>query len=159
MISMTLSLFSCSKSTKDPLFYKENAFSARVLVAGEKLNFEAIFNISRKDNFFSAELVSPDSLAGLMFVQSGDDMKISLGDKEFLSDSSHILRSLNIGKIADMLAPTGTIRSIKSTGGLTAVSVGEVTVYIDPASSLPVKIESNCGLSVTVKEFRYSNVK
>lgn len=153
---VSISLFSCSGSLKDPLFYKERAFSARVSVASARLNFDAIFHISVKDNSFTAELISPKSLDGLTIVQSGDEMKISLGEKEFLSDRSVILRDLSIGKIAYMLAPVGTVRSIKSVGGLTAVSVENVTVYIDPKSSMPVKAEDNNGLSVTVSEFWFS---
>ena len=157
ILCISIFSFSCSSSIKDPLLYKEKAFSARVAVAGGSLNFEAVFNISRAENFFSAELVAPESLKGLTLIQSGNNMKILLEDKEFLSDSSELLRSLDIGKIAEMLAPEGIIRSIKSVGGLTAVSVGDVTVYIDPNSSFPVKAESNEGLSVKVLDLWISS--
>ena len=147
-------LFSCSKSIKDPLFYKEKAFFARVKASGLGGDFEAIFFVSEDKSSFSAELTSPQSLSGIVLSQEGSEMSISLGEKKFLEGESEILRGLKIGKIAEMLAPGGKVTAIKSEGGLTAVTAGDVKVYIDPKTSLPVAAESE-GIVITVLDFWY----
>ena len=138
------------------LKYKDSPFVAEVSVSGGRIDFEAVFSISAPDGAgerdFSAEFLSPESLKGLVVSQSGGEAKITLGGKEFLSAESEILRLLELGRIAEMLAPDGAVRSIKSEGGLTAVAVGDITVYIDPASSLPVKITDKAsGIVIFIK--------
>ncbi len=154
-----LFFFSCSPKRQDVLKYKSSPFTAEVSVSGGRIDFDAVFSVSALDGTgkrdFSAEFLSPESLKGLTLVQSGGEMKILLCGKEFLSEKNEILRLLDVGKIAEMLAPDGPIRSIKSEGGLTAVSIGSITVYIDPASSLPVKIsDKESGLCVLVKDIK-----
>lgn len=141
------------------LKYKSSPFTAEVSVSGGRIDFDAVFSLSAPDGAgkrdFSAEFLSPESLKGLTLVQSGGEMKILLCGKEFLSAETEILRLLDVGKIADMLAPDGSIRSIKSEGGLTAVAVGGITVYIDPVSSLPTKItDKESGLCVLIKQIK-----
>ena len=146
----------CSRGRSDLLKYKDVPFTSTVSVSGGRIDFEAIFSISAPDGVgernFSAEFLAPESLKGLVVSQVGGEAKIALGDKEFLSAESEILRLLDIGKIAQMLAPDGAVRSIKSEGGLTAVTVGAITLYIDPVSAFPVRITDRAsGIIVFIK--------
>lgn len=157
------SLISCARPTKDPLSYKKNEFSTKVSVKGAGIDFDAVFHIFPSGSF-SAELISPESLAGLTLRRDENGFKIYLGDKEFLSSDSDLLSELSIGRISGMLAPSEPVRSISSVEGkecgmpgfeaLTAVSAGNTVIYIDPSSSLPVKSEcASSGISVTVLDF------
>lgn len=156
---LATSLVSCSPKCQDVLKYKNTPFIAEVCSSGGRIAFEAIFSISAPygggERDFSVEFLSPESLKGLTVNQSGSEAKILLHGKEFLSAESELLRLLDIGKVAKMLAPDGAVRSIKSEGGLTAVRVEKITVYIDKESSLPVKmIDGESGLTVLVKNIK-----
>ena len=160
-IIISFSLFSCQPRRSDALRYKSTSFTAEVSVRGGRIDFEAVFSVSAPDGVgerdFSVEFSSPESLKGMTVIQSGSNAKILLHGKEFLSAESELLRLLEIGKIAKMIAPDGSVRSIKSEDGLTAVYVGDVTVYIDSESSLPVKIvDKASGISVSVKSINKS---
>ena len=147
---------SCVSTRKDPLEYRLLPFAAEVSFHGRDNEFDAVFtfstNADRQDRSFSVRFLSPESLAGLQVSYGSDGMKIFLGNTEYLSLQSSFLTKLRLYSAAEMLSPTAPIRSILSIRGaecglpsftsLTAVTAGDNVIYIDPESSLPVKIDN-----------------
>ena len=152
---------SCSYTKKDPLEYRSRGFRATVSVELESFSFDAVFHISPPDSeggvSFKVDFISPNSLSGLSVVQSRDNFKILLDGKEYISENSTVFSELDIGRAVTALSPTEPVRSIKSNGEHTIVSVGDYTIYIDPDTSLPIKsVNESLGLTVTVHELVFN---
>jgi hypothetical protein len=145
---------SCVPTSSDPLEYRIFPFTAEVSVYYVENEFDAVFFFSPpsegQSRDFSVRFISPKSLEGLNLSRSGDELKILLENTEYIALPSRVFSNLRINSVADMLSPTASIRSILSIRGaecglpaftsLTAVTAGDTVIYIDPESSLPVKI-------------------
>ena len=147
---------SCVHTSKDPLEYRTFPFTAEVSMCYYGSSFDAVFSFFAPYNNgirdFSVRFVSPESLTGLSVSSLGKELRILLGDTEYITLPADTLSGLRLRYAADMLSPTAPIRSILSIRGaecglpeltsLTAVTVGDTVIYIDPGTSLPVKIDN-----------------
>ena len=156
LLTAMISAVSCVRTSKDPLEYKTFPFTAEVSVCYRGGSFDAVFSFfaprNNEDRDFSVRFISPESLAGLSVSRLGKDLKILLKDTEYITLPANTVSGLRLMAVADMLSPSAPIRSILSIRGaecglpeltsLTAVTVGDAVIYIDPESSLPVKIDN-----------------
>ena len=145
---------SCTSASSDPLEYRLFPFTAEVSVNYSEISFDAVFSFSaineNAERDFSIQINSSKNTNHLKISKEGEDIKILLGDTEYITLPYSFFEGLRLNSAADMLIPDTPIRSISSITGaecdlpqfesLTAVTTGDTIVYIAPESSLPVKI-------------------
>ena len=156
LLFVTVCGISCLPKSKDPLEYRLFPFTAQVSAYYPEGNFDAVFSLpistDTADRDFHVRFISPESLVGINVSKCGEDLKIFLEDTEYIGLPSSAFSRLRLISFAEMLSPSGPIKSIISVRGaecglpsfasLTAVTVGDNVIYIDPESELPVQIHN-----------------
>lgn len=154
---------SCASGGSDPLAYRSRPFSALVTVKAANAEFSANYSFSATEadgaRQLSIELLSPESLRGLVLSSEDGKLQIFFEGAPLASvPASELVLPMLVARMLDPTAPPSSVLRLR--GGecglplyqhLTAVTVGDTVIYVDPETGLPLKLRDlRGGVLVTV---------